>query len=230
MLVSGALLADDATPKDKVANAAKKLADSDNYSWTTTVERPNSNFRIGPTQGKTQKDGLIYVVFSGRDDNTIPALVKNGKGAIKTEDGWTSLEDAAKDDGGGGFNFGRFMAMRMQNMKPPTQEAIDIADKTKSLSEADGVISGDLTEDGVKSLASFGRRRGGNPPEINNPKGSVKFWIKDGALTKFQYTVSGTREFNGEDRPIDATTTTEIKDVGSTKINIPDEAKSKMST
>jgi hypothetical protein len=42
--------------------------------------------------------------------------------------------------------------------------------------------------------------------------------------------VSGMREFNGEDRPIDRTVTTVFKDVGSTTITVPDEAKAKMST
>jgi hypothetical protein len=35
--------------------------------------------------------------------------------------------------------------------------------------------------------------------------------------------------FNGNDVEIDRTTTTEIKDVGSTKVEIPDEAKKKLS-
>lgn len=224
MLAAGSMLADDVS-KDDVVNAAKKLADTGNYSWTTTIER--ENFQVGPTQGKIQKDGLAYVVLGGRDDNTFPVVVKEGKGAIKTEDGWESLDDAAKDEGGG---FTRFMAMRMRNFKAPTDEAISIAGDTKSLTKSDDVISGDLTEDGVKHLVSFGRRRNGNPPEIKDAKGSVKFWVKDGVLSKFQYKVSGSREFNGEDRPIDATFTTEIKDVGTTKVTVPDEARSKMSS
>lgn len=40
-------------------------------------------------------------------------------------------------------------------------------------------------------------------------------------------TVSGR---NGEDREIDRTTTTEIKDVGSTKVQVPDAAKKKLGT
>jgi len=230
LFAAASLLAADSTPKDDVVNASKKLAGSDNYSWTTKVEM--ANFTPGPTEGKTQKDGLIYITFNFQD-NTMTGIVKNGKGAIKTDDGWQSLEDATKDDGGGGgFNPVRFTAMRLQNLKVPTDEAIDVAGKTKSLTNVDGVISGDLTADGVKSLSRFGRRRqgGGNPPEIKDPKGSVKFWIKDGVLTKYEYKVSGSMDFNGEDRPIDRTVTTEFKDIGTTKITVPDEAKSKMST
>jgi hypothetical protein len=228
LLAAGPLLAADSTPNDDVLNAAKKLGASDNYSWTTTVEA--ANFSPGPTEGKTQKDGLVYITYNFQD-NTMIGVEKGGKGAIKTDDGWKSLDDAAKDDGGGGFNPVRFTAMRLQTLKTPSDEAIALVGDAKSLTNADGIISGNLTENGVKRLAAFGRRRqGGAPPEVKDPKGSVKFWIKDGVLSKVEYKVSGTREFNGEDRPIDRTVTTVFKDIGSTQITVPDEAKSKLSS
>ena len=74
---------------------------------------------------------------------------------------------------------------------------------------------------------TFGRR-GGQAPEVSNAKGSAKFWIKDGVITKYQFKVSGTISRNGNDVNIDRTTTTEIKDVGTTKVTVPDEAKSKL--
>jgi hypothetical protein len=217
-----------AADKDDVKNAAQKLASSDNYSWTSTMESPQ--FSPGPSHGKTQKDGLVWQDFT-MQDNTVEVFAKAGKGAIKTEDGWQSLDDAAKDDGGGGFNFKRFMAMRMRTFKAPAAQAQEIVDKTKEITKTDEVYAGELTEEGAKSLMTFGRRGGqGQGPEISNAKGSVKFWIKDGVMTKFQTKVTGTmKNRDGEDMDIDRTTTVEIKDVGATKITVPDEAKSKMS-
>ena len=61
-----------------------------------------------------------------------------------------------------------------------------------------------------------------------NPKGSVTFWITDGKLVKYAYHVTGTVSFNGNDREVDRTTTTEIKDVNSTKIEVSDDAKKKL--
>jgi len=216
-----------AADKDDVISAAQKLAGSDNYSWTTTMK--SSRFSPGPSHGKTQKDGLVWQDFT-MQDNTVEAFAKGGKGAIKTEDGWQSLEDAAKDDGGGGPNFKRFLAMRMRDFKAPAAQAEEIAGKTKDLTKTDDVYAGDLTEEGAKSLMTFGRRGGqGQAPAISNAKGSVKFWIKDGALTKFETKVSGTRKNrDGEDVDFDLSTTVEIKDVGTTKITVPDEAKGKM--
>jgi hypothetical protein len=223
--LSGILLAADSAPKDNVKNAARKLAATDNYSWTTTVE--SSQFQPGPSHGKTEKGGFTYVDFNFQD-NTTEAFAKDGKGAIKGEDGWKGLAEAAKDEGDGGFNFFRFLAMRMQEYKAPAAEAEDIAGKTKELTQTNGAYSGDFTEEGAKSLLAF-RGRDGQGPTVSNAKGSVKFWIKDGVITKYQFKLQGTMNFNGDDRDVDRTTTVEVKDVGATKVVIPDEAKAKVS-
>src|SRR5580700_9162111 len=117
LLAAASLLAAD---KDDVKGAAKKLGDADNYSWTTKME--SSQFSPGPSHGKAQKDGLVWQDFTFQD-NTVEAFAKEGKGAIKTDDGWQSLEDASKEDGGGGPNFTRFLAIRMKNFKAPAVQA-----------------------------------------------------------------------------------------------------------
>jgi hypothetical protein len=85
-----------------------------------------------------------------------------------------------------------------------------------------------LTEAGAKTLLTFRPRNGGEGPTVTNATGSVKFWLKDGALAKYEFKVKGTVSFNGNDFENDRTTTVEIKDVGSTKIEVPDEAKKKL--
>jgi hypothetical protein len=231
--VAGSLCAADL--KEDVAAAAKKLTDS-GYSWRSTTamggDNANARFRPGPTDGKMAKDGTIHLSMA-RGDNTIDAFKQGDKGAIKTQDGWESLAEASQaagqGGGGQGQNRGRFMGRMLQNYKAPAAEAAELAGKVKSLKKDGDVIVGELTEEGVKSMMMFGRRPGGNAPEPANPKGSVKFWIKDGALTKFEYNVKATMSFNNQDREIDRTTTVEIKDVGTTKVEVPEEAKKKMS-
>jgi hypothetical protein len=215
----------DTTGLDDVKNAAQKLAAADNYSWTTTME--STQFRPGPSHGKTEKGGYTWVDFSMRD-NKIEAIVKDGKGAVKTEDGWETLDDAAKSSDGG-FNPAMFIARRMQNFKTPAVEAQTIAGDAQSLTKEDNVYSGDLTPEGAKRLMTFGGRRGGQAPAMSNAKGSVKFWMKDGVLTKYQFKLQATINRNGEDTDVERTTTVEIKDVGTTKVVVPDDAKSKLS-
>jgi hypothetical protein len=100
----------------------------------------------------------------------------------------------------------------------------------KELGKSDGdAYAAALPEETAKELLTFGGRRGAgaNAPTVNNAKGNVKVWLKDGQLVKLQLQLQGSINFQGQDRDIDRTTTTEFKDVGTTKIDAPAEAKAK---
>jgi len=228
-LLAGSLLAADSSPKDDLTAAAKKLADSGSYSWKQTLDLgPNSQFTPGPTEGKTDKAGYIWL-SSSFQDNTMEGIAKDKKVAVKTEDGWKSADEATS--GGGGFNPVTFLARRLQNFTLPAAEIGDLLSKAREIKKDGELYSGDLTEDGAKSLLTmgFGRRGGAQPPPATEAKGALKFWLKDGAVTKYEVKLSGKREFNGEVRDIERTTTIELKDVGTTKIDVPEAAKPKLS-
>jgi hypothetical protein len=211
-----------AAPKDDVQAAAKKLADTGSYSWHQATEGGFSS----TTDGKIQKDGTASLKLTF-GDNTREVLIKGGKAAVKTDDGWkssTELQDAQGPE--------RFLARMATGFRPPATQAEEVLGKVKDLKKGDdNSYSADLTEEGAKDLMTLGRRRGGDNnqgPQISNAKGNVKFWTKDGALSKMQYTVEGKMTFNGEDRDVNRTTTVDISDVGTTKVEIPADAKSKL--
>jgi len=231
LLLAGVLFAADSSPKDDLTVAAKKLAENNNYSWKSQMDfGPNSPFQPGPMEGRTEKNGATWLSMSF-NDNTTEGLMKGTNVVIKTDEGWKT---AAEAGGGGGFNPATFMARRMQNLKAPAAEVEDLVSKAKEITKDGDAYSGELTEDGAKNLltAGFGGRRGGGqPPPATNAKGSVKFWLKDGALTKYESKVSGKRQNqNGEDMDIERTTTIEIKDVGTTRIEVPEAAAKKLSS
>lgn len=228
-LLAGSLLAADSSPKDDVKKAAAALGSQTNYTWQATVEVPaDSPFKPGPTDGKTEKGGYTTLSFSFGDNST-EAVTKGTNGAVKTDDGWKTLAEALKDNGDGGFNPTMFIARMVQNYRVPAVEAASLADDAKELKQDTNSISGDLTEAGAKELLSFRRRgNGGDGPTVSNAKGSVKFWLSNGKLAKYQFHLQGTVSFNGNDRDVDRTTTVEIKDVNSTKIEVPDEVKKKL--
>jgi hypothetical protein len=213
-----------AAPKDDVAAAAKKLGDKANYSWKTTIVVPEgSQFRPGPTEGKTQKDGLTLISLTF-GDNTTSVVIKGDKGAIKRpNEDWQSSEVFDS-------NAPRGLGIYLRTYPTPAVLAADLAAATKDLKKDGDAFAGELTEEGAKELLAF-RRRGANAddgPTVTGAKGSVKFWLKDGALAKYEYKVKGTRNFNGNDIEIDRTITVEIKDVDKTKLEVPDEAKKKL--
>ena len=83
-LLAGSLVAANAAPKDDVTAAAKKLADKDNYAWKQKTENAGGGgFGGGTSEGKTEKDGYLWLSMTMRD-NTIEAVKKGDKGAIKT--------------------------------------------------------------------------------------------------------------------------------------------------
>jgi len=222
VLLASSLLGEDA--KETVTSAANKLAGTDNYSWKQTIENAGGGgFGAGTSEGKTQKGGYTLLSMTMRD-NTIEAVKKGDKGAIKGQDGWRSLAEAAGGDRGPAT----FMARRIQNFKAPAAQAEELAGKVKELKQDGEAYSGELSEDAAKSLLMFGGRGGGNGPEVSGAKASVKFWVKDGVLAKYETKVKGTVSFGGNDRDVDRTTTVEIKDIGSTKISVPEEAEKKL--
>jgi len=224
ILLALALLAADSSPKDDVTNAARKLAARDNYSWKTTVVVPEgSRFRPGPTEGKTEKDGVTHLKLTF-GDNTTEVFIKGDKAAASNPDGgWQSLSDLDNAEGPA-----RFLGGMLRNFKAPAAQAADLAAGAKELKKDGDAIVGDLTEDAAKPLLTF-RLRDNDGPTVSNAKGSVKFWTKDGGLAKYEFKVSGKVTFNGNDRDVERATTVEIKDIGSTKVDVPEAAKKKMS-
>jgi hypothetical protein len=225
-----------ASPQDELKDAAKKVADASNYSWKSAVENLGDNGGpAGATEGQTTKDGLTHLTIV-RGDNTIESFFKGEKGVMKMGDDWKSLAEA-EGDNGGQPNYGRFIVRMIRNFRAPATQAMDVAPDIKDLKEGEGgALAGTLTEDGAKQLLNFGRRGGANAgnaadnngPQIANAKGTAKFWVKDGQLAKMEYTVQGTISFNGNDREINRKTTVEIKDVGSTTLDVPADVKKKM--
>ena len=234
-----------AGPADEVKAAAQKLADQPNYSWTTKSESAQAQGggggRFGGggggnSEGKTEKDGYTWLTFK-QGENTTEAARKGDKVAVKSGADWKTpeeLADGAANDanGGGRGNRGQFLARRVQQAKAPAAEAQEILGRVAALKKDGDALAGDLSSDGIKQMMSFGGRPGGgnaDGPDTSGIKGTAKFWIKDGVLTKYETHVEGKMK-GRQDREfeVNRTTTVEIKDVGSTKLDVPAEAKKKL--
>ncbi|MCI0540508.1 MAG: hypothetical protein L0Z50_35350 [Verrucomicrobiales bacterium] len=215
-LMSTRMLAADSKPNEDVAAAAKKLGEQTNYSWKTTVVVPESApFKPGPTEGKTEKDGFTYVTMSF-GDNLTEAVKKGEKAAITDMEGnWKLASELENEEGPG-----RFLSMMVKNIKTPAVQVSELVGAAKDLKKEGDAYSAQMTEDGVKKQFRFG--------EPKNPKGSLKIWIKDGMVTKFETKVEARMEFNGNEFDASRTTTTEIHKIGDTKVNAPADAKKKL--
>jgi hypothetical protein len=215
-LLGGSIVATAAAPKEEVVAAAKKLAAQANYSWKQAVIVPESSpFKPGPTEGKLEKGGVAYFTLSF-GDNTTKIYLQGEKSAVSGPDGgWQSAAEMESDEGPG-----RFIGFIARTFKAPAAQAEELAGTVKELAQDGDVISGEMTDEGAKSQFRFGT--------VTNPKGSVKFWVKDGQLVKYEFKLTGKADFNGNEFDVDRDTTIEITDVGATKIEVPAEAKKKL--
>ncbi len=222
-------LARAADPKGELQSAVKKLAEAPNYRWTTKVE---GGFSRGGGDGKTEKDGATLLEIKLGDD-AYQVIIKGDKAAAKGAGGWASTAELARDAEEETNNFSpeRFLVMSIKTFKTPAGQAQDLCDKIQTVQKSGDAYTADLDEETVKRLLTFLRRRGTDANaqvDAKDPKGSVKFWIADGTLTKMEVHLQGIVSFNNNERKIDRTTTTEIKDIGSTKVDVPEEAKAKL--
>jgi hypothetical protein len=217
--VAAAEYAEAFEPRDEAEKAIQKLAEQNNYTWTTV--RKNAGEDAESVHGKIRKDGLAHVTLNmaGR---SVEGVVKGRKGALKVEDGWMSTDEFRGGGGSPDSNPMTFLARHLSTFaKSPVVQASGLLKQTQELqSDGRGVYSGTLAEEGVKeNVPRFGVK-------VTDPEGSVKFWVKEGMLVKYTYAVRANVEFLGRQRQTiyDRTTTVEIKDAGTTKLDVPEDA------
>ena len=243
-----------AAPVDDLAAAAQKLVDAPNYSWTSTTEIANSQFPAMPSEGVAEKGGFS-VVTRTFNDNKSQTVRKGTEVVMQNRDGdWVTMEEMRAQFGGGqrsggapggaapggapagggqrGGGRGGFGGGMFGGVANPAEGVAALAAKLKDLKLVDGALVGTATGTDAAALLAPAGGRGGQGGQGNfGPKYSsvtVKFWLKDGAVAKYSTHTVGTMTLpNGDDRELDTTTTIEFKNVGTTKVEVPEAAKKK---
>lgn len=218
-------LSQTASPAEVVADAARRLDNKPNYSWATTMkEADGSAGKLGTIEGKAEKGGVTGLSFSV-GGLPVTVCMKGEKGAANAMMGWQTFDQIAQMGGTPAA-----VVRYLRSSKTPAAETTFLAGKVKELTAADGAITGELQDAAVQDLLLFGTRQseGAAAPKTTEARGAVKFWIKNGALTKFEVKISGKVTAGEKESAINRTTTVEIKDVGTTKLVVPDEAKAKL--
>ena len=210
-----------ADPKSEVTDAIKKLARQSGYSWTYTpkTEGSESARRQGPMEGKTEKDGFsLLKVEVG--EVTAEIAFKGEKMIVNYNGDWLSTAEIGENNR---------TVQRLKALKRPTDEAESLLGKSSALKkESDGVYSSEMDGAAAREMFALLGKRAAEAPVA---KGTVKFWVKDGQLAKYEFVVRGKITAGEDKREVDLsrTTTVEIKEVGSTKVSLPEDAKKKLS-
>jgi hypothetical protein len=217
--------------EDKLSDAVKKLADAANYTWTSSTEISGAPMRLSPTTGKTEKGGFTHLATEAFD-NSIEVVRKGTNGVIKIADEpWKSPSELPEPNFGGGMpdpaSMGAMFGRRLMAARTPSDDIEAALKRMKPLKiESDG-ISGEFTEQGIQEYLKESRR-GRRFSEPKNAKGTVRVWIKDGVLVKSVLDTEATMEGPQGEMTMQTITTTEVKDVGTTKVVVPEDAKKKL--
>ncbi len=205
-----------------VAAAIKKLGGESGYAWTYTPKTVGSESAARnqpPLAGKTEKDG--YTLIRGEmGDVTVDIGIKGDKMAVNYNGDWLSTVEIGENNR---------TVQRLRALKRPTDEAeLLLAKSTALKADADGAFTSELDGTWSKEMFALLGRRAADAPTAS---GNVRFWLKDGRLAKYEFVIRGkiTTGENKEERDVSRTTTVEIKDVGMTKVGLPEDAKKKLS-
>lgn len=228
-----------AASRDAVTAAATALRNAANYAWQTTQDYgPNSQFQPR-MDGKTEKDG--YTIVSMNIMTNTFGFIRNGTNIVvqSPDNGWQTMAEASHVYTSRGPGMAVSQALMLQL---PAVEATNLIALVSDWKVDGDRIVGTLTEDGATGVLGYPNSRYGRPsipPGVgggiliataSNAKGTVTFWITDGVLTKYQTHVTASIDRNVSAKPMDEdrTKTVTIKDIGTTKIVVPDDAKKKL--
>ncbi len=192
---------------------------------------------------------------SANSDNQVEAVFKGAaRCVIATPDGWRTPDELAATSrparsgpiygataGGLGFPGGAPNGRDRRGGPPPAysnlqlnlsrpHEEIGVIIGSHTDIKADGeIISGTLSETGAKLLLVHA---GQNELTPLAARGTFRLWIRDGALVKYEVTLAGRIAVDTPSarREVDVnqTSTTELRTVGTTKFEVPDEARNKL--
>jgi hypothetical protein len=221
-LLARTLSAAESSPQDRIVNAAKQLGDKPNYSWTSTVKEGDARFP--GISGKVNKGGPMCLTFMM---GATPADVYlNGqKGTAKGPGGWQTFDEIAQPGG-----FAAAIVRYLRSYKAPSVECGALSGELQNVKGEEGVISGELKADAANEYLDFfiPRSAGQEPPKLADSKGSVKFWIANGMLNKYELDVQCKVTRGDQESEFHRITTVEIKEVGTTKLEVPEGAKQKL--
>jgi hypothetical protein len=235
--LSTALLAPGAPGDEKEAlqAAVHRLAELGNYSWRVSLNRAEESAELaeralfGAAEGSQEKEGLARI--RTQDPTPLEVLLKGGKMAVRIEDAWMSERELE----GEGRHRSRGTAAFVRSLKGvlrPAAEAQELLKHAKELKSAsEGYFFCTLSPESAKELLHRSLKTIGRPPRISDAGGQLSFWVRDGSLAKYEVRLHGDVTFDASGAPLfkaNQTRMVELTALGTTKVEIPEEAMKKL--
>jgi len=198
-----------AGPKEELDKAAAKAGAMTNYSCTITLRLEG----MGEGEGSQPVELLIQPDSPWQlKAGDLEAFKKGETLAVKEGGAWKKLGRGSKP------------AQALGMVRGPHEVVKDLTSESfkevkREDSEGGRCFTGELTLVAIRQLARGDR-------SLPKPTGTAKVWVNgEGAVTKYEIHIeSKTKSADGQEVAVKRTITAEIRDIGSTKYEVPPEA------
>lgn len=236
----------------EIAGATDRATDLSLVTLPVVSPSPRRGPPRGGTRGNAAGTSIATVVFKGAE----PGAIQVEDGWRKPDELGASGERGdprrgiyGGPPGGGGFPGGgpRGRSSRgrgpgggdertdaaysnLQNtLSRPHEEIAIIVAGASDLKVSDDVVTGTLSETAAALLLVHPGQKDISP---RRAAGTVRLWVKNGVLQKYETRLQGTLVVDGRDGrrevTVNQTATTTLGDVGSTKVEVPEDARKKL--
>lgn len=209
-------------------SAVRALFTAPNHRWVSVTRTTPGPFPELRTEGATERGGWSMATRTGdgpdlhlvRHANSIVLQDRDGHwlSPAETRQRLTALGRSAR---GGLLGLGAVS---------PAVLAASLAGKLRNLRVEDNAILGSVDGPDAATLLMPAGPRGAATPGLRFTSAEVRFWINDGTLAKFELVARA--QVTGPDgtaRELETTAFTEFKDVGSSRVEVPDAARRALS-
>jgi hypothetical protein len=215
-----------AEPSEPLMAGVQALKAAPNYAWTITTEMPGAPFKVASMRGRADADG--WLVLETEVGGRRRMVVGRREGRVFNEAGvWRSPAEAERLKGDENT-----AAQDLMGAPTPTGELAALLPKLGGLRrEADGSYYGALPEVSAKGLilaVMKGRAPGGFSPELKAPVGNLRLWLQDGRPQRYVISATATASLPFATKEIKRISTVEISEVGSTRVEVPVAARTKL--
>lgn len=252
MVGSAALLP--AGPVETAIVAAMQLPDAPNYAWVTEIVDDARTYSI---TGQTERAGDFSRVTmpmisalrrhaglgGGNSDNQVTAIFRGDHNLVVEVDGtWKTPAELSstptattRGSAGGGrrrsnetASLPPYSNLQLTLSRPHDEIAIIVANARDWTAEPDGV-SGSLTDLGAKLLLVHSGQKEITPLRAG---GTFRLWLKEATLVRYHVRLTGTLAVKaGLDRreiDVNQDAMTNLNGGGTTRVDVPEEAKRKL--
>lgn len=230
---------------DAAVVAASKLAEKPNYSWSTVISNGQNNGEVH-LEGQTTRGGYTHVALHnlpevlrsrgvGRDaEGQSHVFFRGGdRSVLLTEEGWLAPEElppaqasAARAPARGGARGPAPSSIPGKiedytfDFRLPHEDLDLIIGSFTSMRAAGNSFTGDLTDGGAALFLSFYAQP---RVQVRRATGTFQCWTENGVVVRYEVHINGTVNLVGDRNalPINCTISTEIQNIGNTRLNVP---------